>query len=637
LVQNIIIFADCFSMELSGFKYLIKKAVIMLIAFLIVGFLPSPANKAYSAAWKLAKNYWTKDDEATYQKFVKALGESKHSNLNRFIRDKKANPLYGEEDKKFRLYPDCADLPYLIRAYVAYKLRLPFSYVCAISGKGGDQRYSRGNKPTDFKDQDYFTSPQQLFSKVTLINSGYFRMPAKENYSDHYPVKIQTDSIVPGTIYYDPNGHVAMVYKVTKDGRIKVIDGHPDRSISKPWFGKKFAKGNSKNGGGFKRWRPIRYTSSGKTYRSSNHNISDYSKTDQYQKKFSHKDLQNLNYYDFVRARLSTKGGKINPLKEFKFMIDDLYEDVCYRAIAINLCLEKKINQKPHPGVLPKNIYGTHGLWEIYSTPSRDARLKVAFRDFYVKTIEMIRKLENQSSEIVYPGTPLQLAAQLKDMYLTLSSTMKISYKNSKGKIVNLNFHDIVHRLFNMSFDPYHSPELRWGASGQELASANDSDKKKKLYKLQWRLRNQLERIYNKPTPFSLGPEKPVKTDILAWLTDYLNSGGRLPKLVQLPAQSTNASSRKNLPATPALKHILPSFSIKSSQLELTPYQPKKLHLNVKFISQKKLQPIKKIAINPIQKPNPEFDVFKELTSVTNLFAKAVFNPNSALKKERIE
>ena len=39
------------------------------------------------------------------------------------------------------------------------------------------------------------------------------------------------------------------------------------------------------------------------------------------------------------------------------------------------------LHQRPHPNYLPWNIYGTTGDWETWSTPSRDAALKVVVRD----------------------------------------------------------------------------------------------------------------------------------------------------------------------------------------------------------------------------------------------------------------
>lgn len=500
------------------------------MALMIALFVTPSAN---ALGWKLSKNFWSDEDEKAYEKFVEKLGGSKHSNLNKFIRDPKTNPLYGEEDKKIRLYADCADLPYLIRAYVAYKLRLPFSYVSSISGKGGDQRYSNGNKPVDFKDQDYFSSPQNLFSKVTLVNSGFYRMGPEVEDSDHYPVKIQKESIKPGTIYYDPDGHVAIVSKVTTDGRIRVIDAHPDRTISKPWFGAKFTRGTSKNGGGFKRWRPIRYTSDGQIRRTRNHNTSDYSATEQFQKVYTHNGRKGLSFYEYVRTKLAVDSNRLDPVNDFRFMISDLYEDICYRAVAVDLCMKKGIHRKPHPGSLPWNIYGTDGVWEEFSTPSRDARLKVAFRDLYDRTRQIVLSTYQQS-----PPEAFKLAGKLLEQYELLSQKFSIHYTDSSAKIWILTFDEITNRLFRLSFDPYHSIEYRWGGGVAELAASADNQTKKRFYELEWRLRNQIERIYNQPTPLSMGPEKSPEVSVKKWLLAFLNGQ-------QLPGDSYVATSVK--------------------------------------------------------------------------------------------
>jgi len=492
------------------------RVVLVLMLFLLLGSLMAEA-----AAWKLSRNFWSEEDEKAYSNFVVALGRSKYSNLNRFIKDPKANPLYGEEDKKFNLYPDCADLPYLIRAYVAYKLRLPFSYTASISSRGRDQRYGKGNRPTSFKDQDYFKSPQQVFNQVVLINSGYFRTTAEIEDSDFYPVKITRKSIIPGTIYYDPDGHIAVVYEVEENGRIRVFDAHPDRSISKPWFGAKFTRGSRENGGGFKRWRPVRYTSEGKIIRTRNHNLPDYSADDQYQRTFSARGRQGLGYHEYVRLSLCDDARKSDPVGEFAFMMKDLHEDISYRAVAVNLSIEKGISKRSHPGALPWNIYGTDGIWEEFSTPSRDARLKVAFREFYDRTRQMIAEAE-QNHVAGGPAYARQLAAAFLQQYQMLSQQLSVSYVNSIGSRVLLSFDDVSNRLFDMSFDPYHSIEFRWGAKGDELASSPDDQTKRRFYQLEYRLRNQLERVYNQPTPLSMGPEHPPVIDVCGWLAGYL-------------------------------------------------------------------------------------------------------------------
>lgn len=531
------------------------KNYLKIIALVCLTLLVNSSSTAEAAAWKLSRNLWSEEDEKVYSRFVEALCDSKYSNLNRFIKDSKANPLYGEEDKKFNLSPDCADLPYVLRAYVAYKLRLPFSYTASISGKGGDQRYSKGNKPTSFKDQDYFSSPQNLFSQVTLVNSGYFRMAADSADSDHYPVKISKKSIVPGTVYYDPDGHVAVVAKVTEDGRIRVIDAHPDRSISKPWFGTKFTKGSKTNGGGFKKWRPILYTSGGNTVRTRNHNISDYSAEDQFQKSYSFRGKSGLGYHEYVRQALTDENRGVDPVRDFAFMMHDLYEDINYRVLAVNIAIEKGIHLKPHPGSLPWNIYGTDGLWEEFSTPSRDARLKVAFREFYDRSRQMV--IEQARLD---PSAARDLAARLLQKYDELSRQLQIAYVNSAGRTVTLSFADVNRRLFDLSFDPYHSVEYRWGASGDELASAGDGETKRRFYENERRLRNQLERVYNQATPLGMGPETPVDVDIRGWLAGFLQGQRVDSNIVAINREvvAPVASESSETAGTPASETVEP-------------------------------------------------------------------------------
>lgn len=472
-----------------------------------------------AGAWALNATRWTDQDEQVYGDFVARLGESGHPNLNRFIRDSRQNPLYGVEDMNFNLSPDCADFPYLVRAYVAYKLRLPFGYVCEITKESrGDERYSRGNRPKCFKDQDSFTSPQRLFGNVTLINSGYYRMAPEVDNGDTYPVRIGPDTIRPGTIYYDPNGHVALVYKVTDDGRIRLIDAHPDRSVSRPWFGGKFALGSRDQGGGFRKWRPVWYGNDGQTHRLSNHNIKDYSSDAQYMGMYEFQGMNGLSYFDYVRASLSSRGGRVRPLEDFRAMMEDVHEDIRYRALAVELCIQAGIHRKPHPGSLPWNIYGTDGEWESFSTPSRDARLKVAFKEFFSQTARMVQMAAQGDPSIEYSGPAGQLAGELLSIYDSLSPRLTVTYENSAGTPVTLTFHQVLERLFDLSFDPYHAVEYRWGATGAELKTAPFDTGKLRMYAQEKRLRNQIERLYNVSTPLAMGPEQPPDTDIRRWL-----------------------------------------------------------------------------------------------------------------------
>ncbi|MBI3037971.1 hypothetical protein HYY75_02815, partial [bacterium] len=387
----------------------LKRILIILSIITFFSFALYPI--AHAGAWALSSIRWLDKDEKVYESFVQSIGDSGQGNIDKFIRDPQANPLYTEEDKRITLSPDCADFPYLIRAYVAYKLRLPFSYVSEVNSRGGDPRYGSKITPSQIFDQDHYSSFQQLVNAVKLVHSGYYRMAPEVENGDTYPVKIQKETIIPGTIYYDPNGHVTLVYKVSNDGRIRFVDSHPDRTLSRPWFGPKFALGSRSNGGGFRRWRPIWYSNDGKTMRLSNINLPDFSAEDQYSKVFHFNGIGCLSYYEYIRMKLSNSGGIVEPFEEFQFMISDIYEDIKYRGVAVNNCVMRGISKKPHPGNLPWNIYGTDGEWEEYSTPSRDARLKAAFRDMFERTVKMVSMAENRDPHLRYSGSPNKLVA----------------------------------------------------------------------------------------------------------------------------------------------------------------------------------------------------------------------------------
>src|SRR4029077_13292569 len=84
------------------------------------------------------KGDWERDTEALYAAFVEQLftgapdDEQTWTNLHSLLRDPARNLLIDHlglnEDNRLEIEPDCADLPYSLRAYFAWKLRLPYAY-----------------------------------------------------------------------------------------------------------------------------------------------------------------------------------------------------------------------------------------------------------------------------------------------------------------------------------------------------------------------------------------------------------------------------------------------------------------------------------------------------------------------------
>ena len=74
------------------------------------------------------------------QLFREPIGEDiTWPQLQAVIGERERNLLYDHrlpgEDARLDLEPDCADLPYFLRAYFAWKLRLPFVYRVCTRGR----------------------------------------------------------------------------------------------------------------------------------------------------------------------------------------------------------------------------------------------------------------------------------------------------------------------------------------------------------------------------------------------------------------------------------------------------------------------------------------------------------------------
>ena len=79
---------------------------------------------------------------------------------------------------------------------------------------------------------------------------------------------------------------------------------------------------------------------------------------------------------------------------------------------------------------------------------------------------------------VVLPGSYQQAMLDMQEIVnITIESpACAFAYKNSSGRNVNLSFETLENRLYNMSFDPYHCPELRWGApqNSREMSTCKD-------------------------------------------------------------------------------------------------------------------------------------------------------------------
>lgn len=492
--------------------------VLRLFAALLLVVMATPA---WSADWRVTKSEWSEADEKGYSDFIQRIGESKCETPDDCI-NSDANPYRNTDGGKrgIDFNADCADLVYMLRAYYAWKNELPFTYVTGVYSRGGgDIRFSpKGNRVAGRRSITGGENGRSVIYNIRdAVSSATYRIgpDTDENpLTDLYPVKVQPGSVRPGTAIYDVNGHVALVYKVGEDGRVFYMDAHPDFTLTRSVFGAQFGRDFPAMGAGFKNFRPIKYER-GRITIAKNNQIPDYS-TEQFygnvdpdprgdwrKARFAYNGVES-SFYEY--ARISMAGGKLsfNPVGELQATMKTLCNDLYDRQRFVDLAIEAGIDRKNHPERLPPNIYGTDSMeWEIYSTPSRDARLKTAFRALREDMGRLIQMWIERDPKVAYDG--LNLKEDLQKMYEKTADVCTVVYTNSNGKRVTLRFPDVMERMFLMSFDPYDCIERRWGATDkEELASCHNTSTKERWYVAMQRLRNQIDRTYDARMDFTV-------------------------------------------------------------------------------------------------------------------------------------
>lgn len=456
-----------------------------------------------------AVNLWSQHAEQEYAQFVARLGQAvaarRCRTLDACLRSKESNSLFDPwTDLSLDLDVDCGDLPYVLRGYFAFKRRLPFGFVCEVRGVGPHVRYMSDVTPARFCQWNQYGSPRTALRRmIGQVHSGMYRMAPEVETADFYPIEMSRAAVGPGTVYYDPNGHVLVVAEVRADGTVYLMDGHPDGSLTWKRFGEALALGGRGQGGGFKNFRPQRFEA-GQILRPSNRELPLFDGNSQWNRALRQAADKPGSYHAWVRQALAEPDVPRDPVADFRDQIRALCRDTSERVEAVEAAVSAGLPLRSHPGELPENIYGTVGEWEVYASPSRDARLKAAFRELHDSVSELPA------------GSPLlpQLSAAWREE--SVQPACRFTYKNSAQEAVLLTLADVLERLFVLSFDPYHCPELRWGAAlgSTEAASCPVDATKLDFYAREQRLRNRIDREYGEPTPLGAGPLEPPELDV---------------------------------------------------------------------------------------------------------------------------
>ncbi|HUW92697.1 MAG TPA: hypothetical protein VMV74_06005 [Bacteroidales bacterium] len=443
-------------------------------------------NPQTGVVWRSLRG-WDSGMETLYSTWINALFKDYSENaswsaLHEVTQNKDQNFLHnylslGEDDHdgKIRviMQPDCADNPFFLRAYFAWKLGLPFGYhVCDRGYVGHNPKTGLWvtNETSGTKTNPVLAFNAFLRKVMDGVHSGTARTALDDVKSDYYPVPLERAALLPGTVYADPYGHTMIIIgwieqKNGHPGLLLSVDAQPDGTVGI----KRFWKGNflfntSEVVGepGFKAFRPIslkdrvpflvRYneltTSSG---------FIPYS--------LQQRKMGSDVFYKTMERLINPR--PLNPEDALTGLIQSLHEQLLVRVTSV---ANSEAYFKLHPGTvipMPSDIAGVFqagGQWEAFSTPNRDLRLLIAM-DAVLGFPDQVE----QSREDFDISTKIPPGEIRKNLQLVLdhkASELSVSYTRTDGSEQLLTLSEILKRrdAFEMAYNPNDGIEIRWGA-----------------------------------------------------------------------------------------------------------------------------------------------------------------------------
>ncbi len=491
----------------------------------VLGHEPPRPAAVPGSVWPL-RNSWNRATENLYSAWIEKLFDApldaapSWPALHEVLRDQSRNFLFnhlglGEDQMGLVIRPDCADLPYFLRAYFAFKMGLPFGYSKCSRGGGGQppKCYQWWNVLNPEPPAPPPAPPEQKTASPRPILFGMFRQPveipqpavrpasdpapkrlgllgsfghylpvladgvhsgsartlATDENTDHYPVPLKQETLRPGTVYADPYGHVLMLAKRVPQsegaaGVFLAVDGQPDGTVARKRFWRGnflFARDPALGSPGFKHFRPIVLDKNGGLKRLTNAEIM---KNPQYADfSLEQSQLGIEEFYDRMDDVMSP--APLDPLSAMKEVITALEEQVKARVTSVEN--GRKFQTAGHADAeMPDgpSIFEAAGAWEDFATPARDLRLLIA--------IDVLRGFPDRVARrpdryAMPPGKSVaEGKAELEGVLASELSARKFSYTRSDSSQWTLALKEVTRRVadLEMAYNLNDCVELRWGA-----------------------------------------------------------------------------------------------------------------------------------------------------------------------------
>ncbi len=444
------------------------------------------SNPQAGVVWKTSHS-WDSNTEEVYSAWVSALfygcdEKASWKALHEVTQNSNQNFLYnylslGEDDANGKnsliMQPDCADNPFYLRAYFAWKLGLPFGYhICDRGYLNHNPTTGQWitNESTNSKSQPVTAMNNFLRVVMNGVHSGTARTALDDENSDYYPVPLESDALRPGVVFADPYGHTLILIgriPQTNDhpGLLLSVDAQPDGTvgIKRFWKGNFLFKTSEVVGEpGFKAFRPILLSNG----------VPRLMKNDELTKEagfvpfsLQQKKMQSEVFYHTMERIINPK--PLDPEAALIDLIQALHEQLLVRVTSV---ANGEAYFKSNPGSvipMPSNASGIFlagGQWENFSTPNRDLRLLIAM-DAVLEFPDQVAR-SPKDFNIHGSAAPEQVRKDLQSILDKKTSELYISYTRTDGSLQKLTVGEILQRkdAFEMGYNPNDGIEIRWGA-----------------------------------------------------------------------------------------------------------------------------------------------------------------------------
>ncbi len=431
---------------------------------------------------------WDRRTEAFYSAWIERLFDAPVTEalsltaLQDALRDESRNFLFnhlqlGEDDAHSRsalvATPDCADLPYFLRAYFAWKIGLPMGLRACSRGTAISP--PRCDAPEMTVRPGEGADPLAAFKAyarrlMDTVQSGNARTALGDEATDFYPLGLARDVLRPGVIYADPYGHTLLVVKwvaqtPTQAGQLLAVDAQPDNSVGRKRFWEGtflFASDTPSAGPGFKAFRPIVRDAAGGLRPLTNEALANDPRYAAFSAEQGH--LSAEDFYARMSVLIDPQG--LDPVRAYEDMLDALVEQLQTRIGSVDNGERYMSAHRTPPIPMPQgaSIFETIGPWEDYSTPSRDMRLIIAMN---VLTALPDRIVRHPELFVLNGPSAAEARAEVEALHARLVHERTIAYSRSDGSPWTLTLADILARkaAFEMSYNPNDCVEIRWGAA----------------------------------------------------------------------------------------------------------------------------------------------------------------------------